>query len=81
MGFGLAAARLSDQKVNVTTELLMLASGGLVILFAYIRMRHLRRLIIKSDEIDQDYLPKDTFLFALIASLALLLGVFAFHVL
>lgn len=80
MGFGLAAAHLSDQQVNLKTETLMLAAGGLVIVCAYVRMRHFRSLIASSDELGQAEMPKDTLLLALIASLALLLGTFILHV-
>ena len=79
-GFGLAAAHLSDQPVNGRTEILLLASGGLVIVCAYVRMRHFRRLIASSDDLDQTEMPKDTLLLALIVSLALLLGTFMLHV-
>ncbi|WP_146346701.1 YidH family protein [Phaeobacter marinintestinus] len=80
MGFGLAAARLGSQHVDVTTERLMLAAGGLVIVCAFVRMRHMRRYISKSGELGQEEMPADTLLLVLIASLVVLLGTFAVHV-
>lgn len=80
MGFGLAAAHLSDQPVNGKTEILMLIAGVMVIACAYVRMRHFRKLIAKSNEFGQKEMPRDTLLLALIVFLAMLLGTFVVHV-
>ena len=80
MGFGLAAAQFSNRNVDTKTEILKLAAGGLVILCAYIRMRHLRALIAKNEKLGQGDILSETLLMVLIALLVLLLSTFALHV-
>ena len=80
MAFGMATARLGTEKAELWSEVLLLGAGAVVILFAYVRMRHLRVLIARSELIEDGAMPKDTLLLVLVASLFVLLGVFALHV-
>lgn len=80
MGFGMATARLSNEKVEVWSEVLMLVAGAIVILFAYLRMHRLRALIAKPELLHHGSMPKDTFLVALVISLFVLLLTFVLHV-
>lgn len=81
MGFGLVTARLGTQQSQTWSEILMLVAGAAVILFAYLRMRHLRALIERSDVLDDDLMPKDALLLGLLASLFALLVTFVIHIL
>lgn len=81
VGFGLGAARLGNSSGQTGSELLLLFSGGLVILIAYGRMLLLRRHIKHSDELDDDAVPVDTLLVLLIMALFIMLGSFAWHTL
>jgi putative membrane protein len=80
VGFGLAAARLDDIATTLWSELLLLASGGLVIVVAYLRMMSVRRRIVSVDRQDDEPLPADTLLVLLIVALMLMLAMFAIHV-
>lgn len=80
VGFGLAAARLGNAQPQIWTEVLMLIAGAVVILLAFLRMRHVRARIAEAAMLDKDALPSDTLLLLLVASLFALLATFAFHV-
>lgn len=80
IGFGLAAARLDDIPTTVWSEFLLLASGGLVIVFAYLRMLSVRKRIISTDRQDDEPLPANTLLVLLIVALMVMLAMFAVHV-
>jgi putative membrane protein len=80
VGFGLASARLGGQRVDVWSEVLMLATGGLVILIAFLKMRHMNKRISSTEMLDQNDLPTDTLLLLLVASLFALLAFFVLHV-
>ncbi len=80
VGFGLAAARLSQEKTALWSEMLMLVSGALVILLAFLRMQHVRRNIAAEELIDDSALSADAFLLVLIAALFGLIAAFGIHV-
>lgn len=80
VGFGLAAARLGSDTVSVWSEIAMLIAGGLVILIAYFRMRHIRSRISAQQVFDDDKVPTDTLLMLLVAALFGLLTAFVLHV-
>tara|TARA_R110002124_G_scaffold234085_1_gene399456 strand:+ start:11761 stop:11946 length:186 start_codon:yes stop_codon:yes gene_type:complete len=58
----------------------MLAAGALVILLAFLRMRHVRRNIAAAEPIDDTALTADAFLMVLVAALFGLIAAFGFHV-
>lgn len=80
VGFGLAASRLGNDPAPLWSEIALLLSGGVVILVAYFRMRHIRSLITARELFSGEKLPEDSFLMVLIAALFGLLGIFVFHV-
>ena len=80
VGFGMAAARLNNGPSQIWTEVLMLGMGALVVLLAFLRMRHVKARISADELIDDDALPTDTFLLLLVAALFALLATFALHV-
>ncbi len=80
VGFGLAAARLGNAQPQIWTEVLMLVAGAVVVLLAFVRMRHVRMRIAAATMLDDDALPTDTLLLLLVAALFALLATFAFHV-
>ncbi|MBW4962938.1 YidH family protein [Sulfitobacter sp. CW3] len=80
IGFGLAAARLGQEKVTPWSEMLMLGAGALVVLIAFLRMRHVRKNIAAAELIDDTALTTDAFLMVLIASLFGLIAAFGIHV-
>lgn len=80
VGFGLAAARLGQEKAALWSEILMLASGALVILLAFLRMRHVRKNISSAELIDDSALTADAFLLVLVAALFGLIAAFGIHV-
>ena len=85
VGFGLAAARIGAPAPATWSEVLLLATGGLatggvVIGVAFLRMRRLRARINAATAMDDDTLPTDALLFLLVAALFALLAVFAVHV-
>jgi putative membrane protein len=79
-GFGMAAARLGNDQPQVWTEVAMFAAGAVVVLLAFLRMRHIKARISASLIFDDDTLPTDTLLMLLVASLFALLATFALHV-
>lgn len=80
VGFGLAAARIGAPAAATWSEVLLLATGGVVIGVAFLRMRRLRARINAATAMDDDTLPTDALLFLLVAALFALLAVFAVHV-
>ncbi|MEZ5447483.1 MAG: DUF202 domain-containing protein [Thiolinea sp.] len=68
VGFGLGAARLGGQPVQLWSELLLLGSGGLVVLVAYVRMWLLRQRIHRHAELEDSAMPVDTLLLVLIVA-------------
>lgn len=80
VGFGLGAARLGAQETALWSEVLLLLAGAMVVFLAFLRMRHVRRRIAAQETIEDDALPADTFLLALVAALFVLLAAFAAHV-
>ncbi|MGZ9810730.1 YidH family protein [Pseudoroseicyclus sp. H15] len=80
VGFGLAAARLGTRPVPLWSSYLLFASGGAVVLIAWLRMRHVRRRIDLEERLPDDDGPAEVFLLALVMALFLLLGSFAVHV-
>ena len=80
VGFGLATARLGSQTPSLWTEVLMMTSGALVVLLAWLRMRHIRTRIDDSQKFDDESTPNDTLLLFLVAALVALLAAFGAHV-
>ena len=80
VGFGLVATRLTGVDAPGWSEPLLMASGGLVIIVAYLRMLSIRRRIASTAEQDDEPLAADIFLIALIISLLVTLAMFAVHV-
>jgi putative membrane protein len=79
VGFGLGAARIGNAPVDVWSEIMLLGSGGLVTLLAYLRMRMVRKRIHNAGNQDDDSLPIDTLMLLLILALFVMLGVFTWH--
>lgn len=79
-GFGLAAARLGDVQAGLWSGVLMLASGALVIVLAFLRMRQVRRNIASAELVDDTALTADAFLLVLIVALFTLIAAFGVHV-
>lgn len=80
VAFGMATARLSGRDVPLWSEVLLLFSGAIVVLVAYLRMRWLRARIAREEEMDAGSLAPDFFLVLLIVALLLLLACFGLHV-
>ena len=80
VGFGLATARLGSQPSPWWSELMMLVTGGIVILIAWVRMRHVRKRIDNPDRLPDDSDAAEFFLLLLVVALFFLLGSFAIHV-
>ncbi len=80
VGFGLAAARLGARAVPLWSTYLLFATGGAVVLIAWLRMRHVRERIDSKEQLPDDDGPAETLLLLLVMALFLLLGSFAVHV-
>lgn len=80
VGFGLATARLGSEPAPVWSEVAMLTAGALVVVIAYLRMRHIRLRISAQKTYGADKMPSDAFLLLLIAALFALLTIFVIHV-
>lgn len=80
VGFGIAAARLAATDSPVWSEIAVLFSGALVVVIAYIRMRHLRARIRNPERYDDDQMPTDYLLMFLIVALFGLMVAFVYHV-
>lgn len=80
VGFGLAASRLGQERAAVWSEMLMLGAGALVILIAFLRMRHVRKNIAAAELFDDSALTADAFLMVLIGALFGLIAAFGIHV-
>ena len=81
VGFGLGAARLGNAPGHPWSEFLLLGSGSLVVLIAYVRMLFLRRRIAGKTALDDAAVPVDTLMILLIVALFALLGTFGWHTL
>jgi len=80
VGFGLGAARLGGAEAALWSEVAMLIAGAVVIVLAWLRMRHRRARIASPDPTDDDPTFTDAFLLLLPAALFALLATFAIHV-
>jgi putative membrane protein len=80
VGFGAATARLGPNPGSSWSEFALFLSGAAVVLVAWLRMRHNRARIASDVTQENDSLTANTFLLVLVASLFVLLGVFAIHV-
>ncbi|WP_272002341.1 YidH family protein [Roseovarius sp. ZX-A-9] len=80
VGFGLAAARLGDHPTPLWSEILMFTAGAIVIVLAWIRMRHVRRRIDNPERLPDDSTAAELFLLLLILALFILLGSFVINV-
>jgi putative membrane protein len=80
VGFGMATARLGSGQPQIWTEVLMLVAGAVVVLLAFLRMRHVKARISADEMLDDDAFPTDTLLLLLVAALFALLATFAIHV-
>ena len=79
VGFGLAAGRLGDRPPSSSSEIALLVTGGVVVLFSYIRMQIQRRRINRQTGLDDEASPVDLVLLGLIFSLFILMVLFALH--
>lgn len=79
-GFGIAAARLGHVPPHPRTEIAMLAAGAVVVVLAWLRMRHLRARIDRDEPFDDESRPADALLVALVTALFALIATFALHV-
>ena len=82
VGVGLAAAKLTGTSVPLWSDLALIATGGVVVVLAFLRMHLLRRRIDAEDETDQ--LGRnwpDVVLVALVIAMIVLTGIFVLHVL
>jgi len=81
VGFGLGAARLGGvPQTSPWSEVAMLVAGALVLLLAFLRMRHVQKRIAAAESLEDDAVPTDTLLLLLIASLFVLVAAFTIHV-
>ncbi|MGO4909466.1 YidH family protein [Pseudorhodobacter sp. W20_MBD10_FR17] len=80
VGFGVAATRLGPDPVSGWSEALLLMSGAVVILIAFLRLRRVRARISASAMLEDDALAADGLLMALIVALFGMLAAFALHV-
>jgi putative membrane protein len=79
VGFGIAVARLGSATVSAWTETGLVVSGGVVIVFAYLRMRSLRKRINHSDELDDGSERADGLLVAMVLALFATMVLFVIH--
>jgi putative membrane protein len=80
IGFGLAAERLKPGTSDVWSELALMLSGAMVVVFAFIRMRALDRRIDAFAAKGNEEQPADTLLIGMIIALFATLAFFAVHV-
>ncbi|SLN30703.1 hypothetical protein PEL8287_01439 [Roseovarius litorisediminis] len=80
VGFGLVAARVGPPQGTYWSQILLLISGAVVVVIAYLRKRVLRKRISMAREFDGDNIPADTLLLLLIVAMFATLAIFAFHV-
>ncbi len=62
VGFGLVAARVGPPQNTYWSEILLLISGAIVVVIAYLRKRALRKRISLAQEFDSDKVPADALL-------------------
>ena len=80
VGFGLVAARVGQDGPPLPTMLLLLGTGGAIVVLAYARLRALRRRIDASELVEADSPGGDVLLAALVVAMLTLFGAFALHV-
>ncbi|MFZ7091304.1 DUF202 domain-containing protein [Primorskyibacter sp. 2E233] len=80
VAFGLALPRLQSAQSTTWSEVLLLLTGGLVILLAYIRMHTLRSQIAAKAELDDKAMPRDIPLLLLVIALFSMLISFVFQI-
>ena len=77
LGFGIGAKRINATTVPVWSEAALLFSGAVVVVIAYLRLRHVRRRISDREQFDDDPLMADGLLIARIVALFGMLAMFA----
>ena len=80
VGFGLAAARLTDSRPPVWSEIGLLVSGAALVVIAYARMLMVRRRIDHKEKLDDASTGPDALLVVLFAVLMVMIGLFAVHI-
>ena len=80
VGFGIGAVRLSATPAPGWSEAVLLLSGAVVVVIAFIRLRHVRARINHKEVFDDDPLASDGLLMALIVALFGMLAAFAVHI-
>lgn len=80
VGFGIASVRIGPNHVSGWSEAMLLISGAVVVVIAFLRLRHVRARINAEELFDDDPLAADGLLIALIVALFGMLGAFAIHV-
>lgn len=81
VGFGLGLGRLGRGTGQLWSDGLLIGSGAVVVLIAFVRMRHTRRRILMESDVDDDSQLADLFLVLLMLALFALLGAFSLHIL
>jgi len=79
-GFGLVAARVGDGPTRMWSEIALLAAGGLVLVVAFMRMRHIRRHIDSDRAGDDDQMIGDALLLVIVAGMFGLIVAFGLHI-
>lgn len=79
VGFGVAIGRLGNNVPSPWTEVAMFVTGGLVVLFSYLRMCAKQRQIDRSTEYADEERSFDLLLLALVCSMFALMAFFALH--
>jgi putative membrane protein len=59
---------------------MMLVAGAVVVLLAFLRMRHVKARINAQEMLDDDAVPTDSLLLLMVAALFALLASFALHI-
>lgn len=80
VGFGIGVVRLNAGAAPGWSETVLLLSGAIVVVIAFLRLRHVRARINHKDVIDDDPFATDGLLIALIVALFGMLGAFAAHI-
>lgn len=80
IGFGLAAERLKPGTAGVASELALMLSGAMVVIFAFLRMRALDRRIDAVEAKGNEERTIDWLLIGMIIALFTTLAFFAVHV-
>lgn len=80
VGFGIAAVRLGPQTASGWSEAVLLLSGGIVVVIAFVRLHYVRKRISAQEVFDDDPVVAGGLLLALIVALFGMLAAFAFHI-